>query len=243
MENDGPGSLDDLGCIAMVERDGAIVARNALARRITGYSGTPTDDPESSRIGSALPGAYLLKEDDARMRFDCLLQRRHGAPLAVHAVVQTTIYRGAESRLILLLERCDAFGETGEGGGSLVEDVLNAMPEAAVMTHAGRVLHVNEEFTRLFDYPTRECVGRVLGELVVPDNLLHERELVQHTLLTEARASLDTQRRTRNGELIEVSVRVAKVPVGRPGNGCPGHVSRSAPGEARRGAVEASRSA
>jgi len=220
----GNAGFEHLACMAMIERGGTILARNALARRMTGYSGEGQEDPEVFRIESALLGAFRLEDETghaktARVRFDCLLTRRHGAPMAVHAVAQWTQHGGADCRLIVLLERCDSLSGTGDEEVSLVEDILDATPEASVMTHSGRVLHVNREFTRLFGYSAVESVGRDLAELVVPEGLMHEAEVIQHTLQAQGRVSIETKRRARSGELMDVCVLIAKVRLGSRASG------------------------
>ena len=218
-----PG-FEDLPCMAMMERGGRIVARNALARRMTGFSAAPDADAGCApRVGDVLLGAYELDGPERRVRFDCVVTRRHGAAVPVHAVAQRAVHQGQECRLLLMLERsagfgCAAFGEAdaeaSEGPASLVEDVLDAAPEASAITHHNRVLHVNREFTRLFGYTAVECVGRELVDLVVPDQRLHEREMIHHTLRQNGRVAMETVRRTRSGAELDVCVLIAKVRLG-----------------------------
>ena len=209
---DVDASFEHLPCMALIEQEGLIVARNALSRRMTGFAAARgLEGSTAPRVSDVLLGWYELNETDRRVRFDCMAIRRHGAPMPVYAVAQGAMYRGQECRLVLLLEHG---AEGDERDSTLVEDVLDATPEASVMTHGSRVLHVNREFTRLFGYSAAECVGEELVDLVVPEGRLHEREMILHTLRQNGRAAMETRRRTRSGEEVDVAVLIAKVRLG-----------------------------
>ena len=92
-----------------------------------------------------------------------------------------------------------------------VEDVLDATPEATVLTHGNTVLHVNREFTRLFGFEATACEGQDLDELVVPEGRMHEQEVIQHTLATTGRVSIETRRRMSSGEELDVCVLIARL--------------------------------
>jgi PAS domain-containing protein len=166
---DVDGSFEGMPCMALIERDGLIVARNALSRRMTGFvTARGLEGSTALRVSDVLLGWYELNEAERRVRFDCLAIRRHGAPMPVYAVAQGAVYRGEACRLVLLVEHAAVAAGSGDDREStLVEDVLDATPEASVMTHGSRVLHVNREFTRLFGYSAAECVGQELVDLVV----------------------------------------------------------------------------
>jgi Amt family ammonium transporter len=97
---------------------------------------------------------------------------------------------------------------------SLVEEVLDAMGEACVITHDNRILLVNREFTRLFGYSQAECVGQDLDELVVPEGRMHEQEMIMHMLAINGRVTIETRRRTRWGEEVDVCALIAQLRLG-----------------------------
>ncbi len=209
-------AFENLPCMALIERNGLIVARNALSRRTTGFvSASGLEGSTAPRVNDVLLGWTELDETDRRVRFDCLLIRRHGAPMPVFAVAAGSLYRGEACRLVLLLEQSsNVAGDGSDRESTLVEDVLDATPEASVMTHGSRVLHVNREFTRLFGYSAAESVGEELVDLVVPEGRLHEREMILHTLRQNGRVSMETRRKTRSGEEVDVCVLIGKVRLG-----------------------------
>lgn len=208
-------AFEDLPCMALIERDGWVVARNALARRMTGNTASAAP---KVRLAEVLTGTAGNATSEERSRFDCMLVRRYGPPMAVNAVSHRGTFAGEECRLVMLMERG---GQGPEGGseGLQVEDLLDAIPEATVITHKAGIVHVNAEFTRLFGYTQAECVGQELAELVVPDGRHHERDLMLHTMRTAGRGEMETVRRTRNGEEVDVCVRLVRVRLGGPAFG------------------------
>lgn len=203
-------AFEDLPCVALIERDGRVVARNALARRMTGSSAGAKD---GARIEEVLAEAYGFADTEERCRFDCLLVRKYGPPMPMNAVAQGTIFGGDVCRLLLLLER-ESAGDRNMVDGLLVENLLDAIPEATAITQAKGIVHVNAEFTRLFGYSLMESVGRELLDLVVPDGLTHESELMRHTVKQRGRAEMESVRRTRSGEEIDVYVRMVPLAIG-----------------------------
>jgi Amt family ammonium transporter len=206
-------AFEDLPCLAMMERDGLIVARNALARRVTGFR--DWDVP----VEQALVGAYDFVGRDRRFRFDCLLIRKDAPPMQVNAVTQGATFGDERCRLLLMIERTQGFAGATDAEGSFVEDVLDATPEATVIAHEGRVLHVNREFSRLFGYTLTECAGQELDELVMPDGRRHESEMLEHMLEQTGRAEIETVRRSSGGQLMDMFVLAARVRLGGEAHG------------------------
>ena len=90
-------------------------------------------------------------------------------------------------------------------------EVLDAMPEAVVITGSAGVLHVNAEFCRLFVHQRVDCLGQDLDDLVMPDGRLHESEMLLHAVRSQGRSAIETMRKTSTGELIDVAVLIARV--------------------------------
>ena len=150
-------AFEDLPCLALIERDGLIVARNALARSVTGA------DDSVVAVDRVLVGAYDFAGHGRRFRFDCLLLRQQGPPMQVNAVTQGAKFGGEVCRLVLMIERVQGFAGATDAEASFVEDVLDATPEATAIAHEGRVLHVNRAFLRLFGYSPGRVHGAAAG--------------------------------------------------------------------------------
>ena len=87
------------------------------------------------------------------------------------------------------------------------EQLIDIAPEAiTILDLEDRVIRVNEEFCRLFQYPEKACIGHRIDELIVPDHLKAE------SLSLSARAAsgdcfeVESRRMKRDGTLVDVSV-------------------------------------
>ena len=201
-----PDVLDQLPCMAFIERGGMLIEWNQLARELIGIDGDDSVEIEQIFLGS-VPSAT----DGRRQRFDGLMGRRSGLPILVSGAVQPLMFAGEPSRLVLALECDNALPTEEVGPGTLMQELFNSAPEAMAITQNERVLHVNREFVRFFGYSVEECIGKYLDELVVPDGRLHESEILLHSVETEGRASIETVRRRRDGEMVDVAVLVSAV--------------------------------
>jgi diguanylate cyclase (GGDEF)-like protein/PAS domain S-box-containing protein len=212
-------AFESLPCMALLVRDGMVTARNSLARRMTGLVGEETVAcPISEVLGEGCFGVDLDPERN-RVRFEGILLRRHGEGLRVSAAVHAAEFGGETYTLVLMMEHTREDAVDPEANGSFLEDMMEAMPRATVVAHGNRVLHVNAEFLQMFDYTSAEVLGRGLDELLVPDGLLHEEEMIAHQLERTGRLSFETQRRTRQGRLIHVQLMASRLRLGGEVNG------------------------
>ncbi len=72
-----------------------------------------------------------------------------------------------------------------------------------------RVLWANETFVRMFGYEAAEVAGHSLENLVVPPERLAESRWVTEAVSKGERITLETQRRKKDGSLLDVSVSCA----------------------------------
>ncbi|GAB6907342.1 Sensory box/GGDEF family protein [Desulfosarcina cetonica] len=80
-------------------------------------------------------------------------------------------------------------------------------PEAIVLLDMeDRVLRANEEFCRLFQYPSEKCTHRPIEELIVPQALRAESLSMSARAMAGERFELETRRMRRDGTLVDVSV-------------------------------------
>ncbi len=90
----------------------------------------------------------------------------------------------------------------------MLEGVLGGLPDAIAITRGNLVMYVNREFTRIFGYSAEEVQGRDLTALLVPQSRLPEADILKQTLEMDGRIAMDTVRRTRGGELVDVALTV-----------------------------------
>jgi len=88
--------------------------------------------------------------------------------------------------------------------------MFQASPDGlSIADSAHEVLWANETFLRMFNYEAREVTGQPLEKLVVPPERLAESRWVTEALAKGERITLDTQRRKKDGTLLDVSVSCA----------------------------------
>jgi len=88
--------------------------------------------------------------------------------------------------------------------------MFQASPDGlSIADSSHRVLLANETFVRMFEYEAVEVVGQPLENLVVPPDRIAESRWVTEALAKGQRITLETQRRKKDGTLLDVSVSCA----------------------------------
>jgi len=92
----------------------------------------------------------------------------------------------------------------------LLEQMFQASSDALVIAdNQHGVLLANETFVRMFEYETAEVVGKPLENLVVPPDRLAESNWISEALNGGQQITLETQRRKKDGALVDVSLSCA----------------------------------
>ncbi|HEV8630593.1 MAG TPA: EAL domain-containing protein [Thermoanaerobaculia bacterium] len=76
----------------------------------------------------------------------------------------------------------------------------------ALIDNVDRVVDANPGFTRLFGWTAEEARGRFIGDLIIPDELTEEASGLTRAVLGGSNVSSETQRRHRDGTLVDVAV-------------------------------------
>jgi diguanylate cyclase (GGDEF)-like protein/PAS domain S-box-containing protein len=197
--------------MAFLQRGEEISAANAMARDFVGSAA-------GIKTNKLFLGAFPANSSDSRQRFDCLLLCASGRRKMVSGAVQPFPAAGPDARLVLVLEPAQdpdgGLERDCEGRAQFFQELFDSAPEPSVVMQGDLILQANREFIRLFGYSLDECIGASIYDLVIPDERRHEREMLLHTVASEGRASLETVRRTRSGEFLDVSVVVTQVVLG-----------------------------
>ena len=88
---------------------------------------------------------------------------------------------------------------------------MNAAPEAIMITRGSKILHINREFEALFGFNADEALGQNTYDILIPETRRHEFDILEHTMQLHGRASMETVRLHKSGELIDVSILVAPI--------------------------------
>ncbi len=90
------------------------------------------------------------------------------------------------------------------------EQMFQALPDGlSIADTEHRVLWANDTFARMFDYSATEVIGELLENLVVPPDRVAESRWVWEAVAGGQHITLETQRRKKDGSLLDVSVSCA----------------------------------
>ncbi len=90
---------------------------------------------------------------------------------------------------------------------SYAEQLIDIAPEAiAILDLEDRVIRVNEEFCRLFQYAQQTCIGRRMDGLIVPEHLKAESLSLSARAMGGDCFEVETRRMRKDGTLVDVSV-------------------------------------
>jgi two-component system, cell cycle sensor histidine kinase and response regulator CckA len=91
-----------------------------------------------------------------------------------------------------------------------LEQMFQASPDGLSIADCNnRVLWANETFVRMFGYSASEVIGHPLDDLVVPPDRLAESQWISEALAKGDRITLETQRKKKDGNRLDVSVSCA----------------------------------
>ena len=80
-----------------------------------------------------------------------------------------------------------------------------------MITRGSKILHINREFETLFGFNADEALGQNTYDILIPETRRHEFDMLEHTMQLHGRASMETVRLHKSGELIDVSILVAPI--------------------------------
>ncbi len=91
-----------------------------------------------------------------------------------------------------------------------LEQLFENSPDALLVVDSSfRAQCVNREFQRLFGYSATQTLGRAIDSLILPSDRAPEAQWIAQCLQRGEQLTLETQRRHRDGTLLDVSVTTA----------------------------------
>lgn len=203
-------NFDTLPAYVFVERQGRIVYANLAAREALGAEpeeafDRPTGEIFWELVPSASAAVGLMKVGDHAQGFESRIRGAADRVIPVHGICNLADPVNREAIIIAVPSprQPPPFNFLGE--------VLSSAPEAIAITRASLILHINPEFTRLFGYTPEEAIGKDIDLLILPEHCREEKEELYAAASVQGRASVETTRQTRNGELIDVALLVSPV--------------------------------
>jgi PAS domain S-box-containing protein len=105
------------------------------------------------------------------------------------------------------IEERDQAREEQQKRKSVLDSCFAQAPEAAaVLRTDGRVISVNNEFTRMFGYEAEEVLGRSIDDLIVPESHKQSAREYADELKHGGRVEVESVRRRNDGSLVRVSI-------------------------------------
>ena len=201
--------LDALPVLVLLERGGHIVFANAEARRAMGLTeGEWVPRPVEDLIWGLNPGTAepqtTLTSSGSGSAFHATLP---GVSGHLQQVEGTYSLLSAERREAVIVAHPSSRERTPKP--QLMDDVLASLPEAVAIEHGTHVLYTNPAFTRMFGYTAEEACGGNLRQLIVPETRLNELTQVERVVEEQGRATMETVRTNKAGELVDVSMQCA----------------------------------
>jgi diguanylate cyclase (GGDEF)-like protein/PAS domain S-box-containing protein len=220
--------LEALPCYVFVQRGGNVVYANRIAREILHLQEgaiLPVDDLFSgqfpgfvyARPGSTprLSGNIFGSGNQAYSSdFNCQMRTPVNLSMPVRGSFRMLRVEPEPELLIVALRNPEQEGvKVAEHGSpsNFLEHLLNAAPEAIMITRGSKILHINREFETLFGFNADEALGRNSYDILIPQTRRHEFDMLEHTMQLHGRASMDTVRLHKSGELIDVSILAAPI--------------------------------
>jgi diguanylate cyclase (GGDEF)-like protein/PAS domain S-box-containing protein len=215
--------LEMLPCYVFVQRGGDVSYANHLAREALGIQEGAVSPVENVFEG-AFPGLVYGRAGRPEPRskkifgsgnhpytseFECRLRVQDGPALPVRGRFRM-LRADPEAELLIVAYPSPREAEIG-APSNFLEQLLDAAPEAIMITRGARILHVNREFEALFGFSAEEAVGQNTHDILIPETRRHEFDMLEHTMQLYGRASMETVRLHKSGELIDVSVLVAPI--------------------------------
>lgn len=200
--------LDALPVLVFLERAGLIVFANAEARHVMGHEGEWVQRPVEDVLWGLFPGTAeprtTLTGSKQGSPFHATLAGKGGRMTPVegtYSILNPDLREGVIVAQIAGRDRTPR--------PRLMEDVLASIPDAVVIMHGSHVLYSNPAFTTMFGYTAEEVSGGDLRDFIVPETRLHESAMLQKMVDDQGRATIETVRVNKDGELLDVSLQMA----------------------------------
>jgi PAS domain S-box-containing protein len=119
-----------------------------------------------------------------------------------------TGYRG----VVIDIRKQKSYEEQIKREKSFLEQFIDSTPEGIVITDLdGKILRINKDFTRLFGYSQQEALNQHIDDLVVPDDMKEEAELIHRKASTSRQEISHTERIDKWGKRIHINLIASSV--------------------------------
>ncbi|MBN2246983.1 MAG: PAS domain S-box protein [Candidatus Aminicenantes bacterium] len=82
----------------------------------------------------------------------------------------------------------------------------NAQEAIVMCDNEGKIFRVNQEFSKLFGFTEEESLGKVIDDLVAPEELIREAKAITQDTIAGKKISMESVRQCKDGSFVHVSV-------------------------------------
>ncbi len=211
--------LLEIACdaIVAVDRDGLIVLINASAEQMFGFAreeliGRPAEVlvPSHARKSHVLDRVVYLEDPQPR-RLEVTAARRDGSEFPVEITLNTLATAGGF--LVVAAVRDIAERKRVEARSERLAAIVGRSHEAIIAVSLdGLVTDWSAGAQRMYGYSAADAVGRHVGMLCPSGEQEHELERILESLAAgEEIDNFETQRRRKDGAVIDVSVTISPI--------------------------------
>ncbi|HLN19835.1 MAG TPA: PAS domain S-box protein [Bacteroidales bacterium] len=199
-----------------VDRSGKIIYGNKFSLDFFGYSvedlkkGVFVKDIFPDRYEDIVQNLNALRSPGESSVNEYYAMKKDGtrAPVVTHSFAtflhdKIVSYRGVLTDISKQKEYEDQINREK----AFLEHIYNSIPAAIVITNSsGIVSMINREFTELFGYMPEEAVNNNINNLIVPDDLIEEAEIIDELAEQNTKEIRQTIRQRKDGRQIQVTV-------------------------------------
>jgi len=201
--------LNRLPVLIFLERAGVIVFANAEARDLLGiaedeWTERPVEDVFWGLFSDAAESQTQLSGTERGNPFHATLPAANGRLLFIEGIYSVL---NAETREAVIVAHLSDRERAPRS--RLMEDVLASLPEAVAIEHKNHVLYTNPAFSRMFGYSAEEANGGSLRDLIVPETRFNENAALAKAADETGVTTVETVRKNKAGEFVDVSLQVA----------------------------------
>jgi PAS domain S-box-containing protein len=92
------------------------------------------------------------------------------------------------------------------------EKLFNSAPEAISLQDDNDIIvDVNEEFTKMFGYSSKEAIGKPINDLVLPEEIQDDASLFSNKMVQCNMVEVDSKRKCKDGTIVDVSILCAPI--------------------------------
>lgn len=196
----------------IISENGYFLDANQAAGSLVGFTyeemlGTPIMDL-IARESKDIVQSHM--ETGYDLPYEAVLLDKHRNLIPVEIQGKTFSYLGRQVRASSIRDLTERYKNKEEiyRKNTDLQALFYNTPNAVVLCDSGshHILDINPRFVEIFGYTMEECQGRLLSDLIVPEELLDEFQAGIKLLLTGKVVSRETKRSTKTGQLLDVAL-------------------------------------